>query len=101
MDNYNQIVREIKNKPSLLAPTSAPAQRNSANSLKASKFQPGEVLSTKINGAKLQEEPGKDGDVIAGLSKGTEVVYLGEQEDGYLHVQAEQGEGWVREFMLQ
>lgn len=100
LDNYNNIVKDIRNNPSLLESTSAVGQQNAAASLQAVNYQPGAVLRAKLNNVKVMEAPNKDADVVAKLAKGEEVVFMGESEEGFVYIQSSEAEGWVQAFML-
>jgi len=100
LDNYNNIVRDVRSNPSLLESTSAVAQQNAAASLQAVNHRPGAVLRAKLANVKVLEGPERGADVVSKLKKGEEVVYMGDAEDGYLYVQGSDAEGWVQEFML-
>ena len=100
LDNYNNIVRDVRSNPSLLESTSAVAQQNAAASLQAVNHQPGAVLSAKLDNVKVLDEPDRGAEVVSKLKKGEEVVFMGDAEDGYLYVQGSEAEGWVQEFML-
>ena len=100
LDNYNNIVRDIRSNPSLLESTSAVAQQNAAASLQAVNHRPGAVLRAKLDSVKVLEGPERGADVVSKLKKGEEVVFMGDAEDGYLYVQGSEAEGWVQEFML-
>jgi len=100
LDNYNQIVRTVKDRPSLLQSTSEASQRNASQSVQAQAFQPGALLRAKLKGAKILQGPQRGATAIASLAKSEEVVYMGEREGKYLLVQSQHGEGWVQEFLL-
>ena len=100
LDNYNTIVRDIRDDPSLLASTSEIGQQNAEQSLQANQFQPGAVLSAKLANVKVTADPDKEAEVVATLAKGEEVVYLGESQDGYVLIQGAEAEGWVREILM-
>ena len=100
LDNYNNIVRDIRDDPSLLASTSEVGQQNAEASLQASNFQPGAVLSAKLANVKVTAAADKGSEVVATLAKGEEVVFLGESEDGFLLIQGAEAEGWVREILM-
>ena len=100
LDNYNNIVRDVRSNPSLLESTSAVAQQNAAASLQAVNHRPGAVLRAKLDNVKVLDEPERGADVVSKLKKGEEVVFMGDAEDGYLYVQGSEAEGWVQEFML-
>ena len=100
LDNYNNIVRDVRSNPSLLESTSAVAQQNAAASLQSVNHRPGAVLRAKLDNVKVLEGPERGSDVVSKLSKGEEVVFMGDAEDGYLYVQGSEAEGWVQQFML-
>lgn len=100
LDNYNNIVRDVRNNPSLLQSTSAVAEQNAAASLQAVKYRPGAVLRAKVDNVKVLEGPERGADAVTRLKKGEEVVFMGDAEDGYLLIQGSEAEGWVQEFML-
>lgn len=100
LDNYNNIVRDVRSNPSLLVSTSAVAQQNAAASLQAVNHRPGAVLRAKLENVKVLEGPERGANVVSKLKKGEEVVFMGDAEDGYLYVQGSDVEGWVQQFML-
>jgi hypothetical protein len=65
-----------------------------------SSFAEGDVLLPKIANVKLIADSKDDAKLVATLKRGEELVYLGQEENGYLHVQAAGGEGWVRKALL-
>lgn len=96
LDNYNKIVLAIKNEPSLTASKAVDAStQNAANSTEANAFGAGDTLKGKIAGVKAFADAKASGKVIFALSKDEEVVYLGEEKNGFLKVQGANGEGWV------
>jgi curli biogenesis system outer membrane secretion channel CsgG len=100
LDNYNTIVKTIKSDASLLAPTSAVAQKNASASLKATAFRPGDVLSPKLNGLKVYALPSRTSNVVGTINKADEVVFLGESAEGFLSIQGNELEGWVQDIMV-
>src|SRR6185437_11295647 len=63
-------------------------------------FVEGDVLLPKIANVKLIADSKDDAKLVATLTRGEELVYLGQEQNGYLHVQAAGGEGWVRKALL-
>jgi curli biogenesis system outer membrane secretion channel CsgG len=91
-DNYNNVVRSIRANPTLLARAKAPKM--------GAVFNEGDVLRAKINGVQVMKNP-KDGSaVVVTLKRDEEVVFLGQEEDGFLKVLAPAGEGWVRKLVV-
>ncbi len=102
LDNWNNIVRSIRNDPSLLAPTGgAAAQANAANSVRANPVTAGAVMRPKINGIKLMSGPADSTNTLGSLTKADELLLLGEEVNGYVKVTGAQGDGWVRRILLQ
>ena len=100
LDNYNTIVRDIRDDPSRLASTSEIGQQNAEQSLQANQFQPGALLSAKLANVKITADLSSGSEVVATLAKGEEVVYLGESQDGFVLIQGAEAEGWVREILM-
>jgi len=97
LNNYNEIVGVVRNQKSIVAPTAIPvAAQNAANSVQAGQtFSGGDTLSPKIPGIKIFESSLNTSKVVATLKRDDQVVYLGEEKDGFLKVQGADGEGWV------
>jgi len=96
LDNYNKIVLAIKNEPSLIASKAVEASsQNAANSTEANSFGAGDTLKGKIAGVKAFADAKAGGKVAFSLAKDEEVVYLGEEKNGFLKIQGANGEGWV------
>ena len=100
LDNYNNVVRDIRDHPSLLQSTSQVGQVNAQAALQAVSFQPGAVLSAKLDNVKVMSAPARDADAVAKLAKNEEVVFLGESQEGYVLVQGADAEGWVRGILM-
>lgn len=101
IDNWNNIVRAIRNNPSLVqAKAGIASQQNAAASVQAGAAAEGDVMMPKIAGAKVLKLPRDGAAELQTLAKSDEVLYLGEERDGYLKVQAPRGEGWVKKVLL-
>jgi hypothetical protein len=101
LDNWNNIVRAIRNNPSLIQAKAGPAaQANAAGSVQAGAAAEGDVMVAKIAGAKVLRNPQDSAGVLMSLSKTDEVLYLGEERNGFLKVTSPQGDGWVRKVLL-
>ena len=100
LDNYNNVVRDIRDDPSLLQSRSQVGQANAQAALQAISFQPGAVLSAKLDNVKVMSAPAREAAVVAKLAKNEEVVFLGESQEGYILIQGADAEGWVREVLI-
>jgi hypothetical protein len=98
LDNWNNIVRNVRNNPSLVQAKAAPASRaNAANSAVA---DAGAVWVAKIAGVKALAEPKDGAREVASLGRSDEVVAEGEEKDGYMKVATSKGSGWVKTIMM-
>ena len=100
LDNLNKIVEAVRDNPSLIqARAGAASQANAAGSVKAGAGQAGDVYVPKIAGVKAYRTAA-EGAVVATLGKADEVIYGGEEKDGYLKVETASGTAWVKAIML-
>jgi hypothetical protein len=102
LNNYNKIVADVKKDPRLKGMDASAIGRNVGNTgvRAGSTFGEGDVLYPKIENVKLLAEPGDKAASIGTLKKSEELVFLGEEKDGYLHVQGATGEGWVKKVLV-
>lgn len=101
IDNWNNIVRSVRNNASLVAPTAGVAsQKNAAASVQAGAASEGDVMVPKIAGVKVLKLPRDGAAALQTLSRQDELLYLGEEREGFLKVQAGQGEGWVKKVLV-
>ena len=101
LDNWNNIVRNIRNNPSLVqARGGAASQRNAAESVRANAGAAGDVLFPKINGVKVMRQPRDGSGDIQTLTRNDEVLLNGEEMNGYVKVTTSRGEGWVKAILL-
>jgi curli biogenesis system outer membrane secretion channel CsgG len=101
-DNYNNIVRVIRNDPNLQRDVGSLAQEAAAGgTTKAGAvYNEGDVLYPKIAGVKLMGSAGDAGKSLATLAKEDEMIYMGEETDGYLRVESGKGGGWVKKILV-
>lgn len=102
LDNYNNIVENIKANPQLMAR----AERFKGAGLDGDQvkagavFADGDVVSPKIDNVKLLAAPQDGAKVVASLKSTDKLVYLGEEKDGFLKVQSPDAEGWVKKALV-
>lgn len=102
LNNYNKIVVEVRKDPrfkGMDASAVGKALGSQANRAGAA-FNEGDVVFPKIENVKLLSDASDKASVIATLKKSTELVFLGDEKDGYLHVQGDPGEGWVKRVLV-
>ena len=101
LDNWNNIVRAIRNNASLIQAKAGPAaQANAAGSVQAGAANSGDVMMAKIAGVKVLKAPADSAGTLMALSKTDEVLYLGEERNGFMKVTSPQGDGWVKKVLL-
>jgi len=101
LDNWNNIVRAIRNNPSLIqAKAGAAAQANAAGSVQAGAANAGDVMMAKIAGVKVLKGPSDSAGELMSLAKTDEVLYLGEERNGFAKVTSPKGDGWVKKVLL-
>ena len=101
-DNYNNVVRAVRNDPSLQRDVGSLAQEAAAGgSTKAGAvYNEGDVLYPKIAGVKIMGSAGEAGKANATLDKGEELIYMGEEQNGFLKVESGKGGGWVKKILV-
>jgi len=101
MDNWNNIVRNIRNNPSLVqARAGVASQQNAAASVKADAGIPGDVMVPKIAGVKVLRQPRDGGGDLQTLGRNDEVILAGDEQNGYTKVTTARGDGWVKTILL-
>jgi curli biogenesis system outer membrane secretion channel CsgG len=101
LDNWNNIVRSLRDSPSLIqAKAGVASQANAANSVEANAAKAGDIMVAKIAGAKVLKLPADGSSELMSLTKTDEVLILGEEKNGYVKVTSPNGDGWVRKVAL-
>ena len=98
MDNYNKVVRVIRDDPSLQRSVGTLKQEAASGGAKkaGAVFSEGDVLLPKIANVRLLAQPLETAKVVATLGKNDELVVVGEEKNGYINVQTASASGWVR-----
>jgi curli biogenesis system outer membrane secretion channel CsgG len=92
LDNFNKIVVDVRSDPSIA----------SRSNIKAGAvFNEGDVVTPKIDNVKVYASASDKSAVVLTARKGQELLYLGEEEGTFLHVQGGDGEGWVKKVLVQ
>lgn len=60
----------------------------------------GDILVGKIAGIGVYSQPMKSGEKFAVVGKTDEVIYMGEERDGFYRVTTPKGEGWIDKLLL-
>jgi len=101
LDNYNNIVRQIRDKPSLINKGSAAGDANAGASTQAGAPIPaGQVLHAKIANVKVYAGPSRDTKIVATLTRSDDMVASGEVKNGFVYVDASNFSGWVQRTLV-
>jgi curli biogenesis system outer membrane secretion channel CsgG len=102
LNNYNKIVADVRKDPRLKGMDASAVRSSVGNSgvRAGAAVGEGDVLYPKIENVKLLAEPTNKAPTVATLKKSEELVFLGEEKDGFLHVQGASGEGWVKKVLV-
>ena len=102
LDNFNAIVDQMKGDADLMARADKfKASGVMGGDVKAgATYAEGDVLLPKIDNIKLLSAPQDGSGQAAVLKKSDELVFLGEEKDGYLKVQGSAAEGWVKKTLV-
>jgi Curli production assembly/transport component CsgG len=101
LDNWNTIVKTIRNNPNLVQASASPASKvNASMSVKAGAGSAGDVYVPKIAGVKALSNPSDGAREIASLGKNDEVIFEGEESGGFMKVATPKGSGWVKAIMM-
>jgi hypothetical protein len=103
MDNYNNVVKVVRNDPSLqrsvgsLKDEAAAGGRTKAGAV----FNEGDVLVPKIANVKILSDASDAAKPLGTLARGEEVVVIGAEKDGFIQVQGSNASGWVKIVLVQ
>ena len=64
-------------------------------------FVEGDVLTPKISNVKLMAEPDNDSAIVTTLSKTDEMIFMGQEVNGFIQVETSKGGGWIKKVFVQ
>jgi hypothetical protein len=101
MDNYNGVVKVVRNDSSLQRSVGTLKQEAAAGgkTRTGAVFNEGDVLVPKIANIKLLAQPSDTGKVVATLAR-EELVVIGGEKDGYINVQSAAASGWIKAVLV-
>ncbi len=102
LNNYNKIVADVKKDTRLkgMDASAVGSRLGNTQGKPGASFGEGDVLYPKIENVKLLAEPSATASSVGTLKKTEELVFLGDEKDGFLHVQGATGEGWVKKVLV-
>lgn len=100
MDNYNNIVVSVRGNPSLQREVGSLADEAGRKVKGGAVFNEGDTIVPKIGNLKVFASPADSAKVTGTLSKGDEMIYMGEETNGFLKVESGNGGGWVKKVLV-
>lgn len=100
MDNYNNIVRSVRSQPSLQRDVGTLAEEAGKKTKGGAVFNEGDTIVPKIGNLKVYSGPNDTSKAVTTLSKGEEMIFMGEEQDGYLKIESGSGGGWVKKVLV-
>jgi curli biogenesis system outer membrane secretion channel CsgG len=98
LDNYNNVVKEIRDKQSLVNQTGgAGAQANAqAYANPTASLNPGDAYKARLNNVKVLAKPEENGATLAVLRKDEEIIISGKESGDYLNADGSNfSNGWI------
>ena len=99
-DNYNGIVRSVRNNPSLQRDVASLAEEADKKTKAGAVFNEDDVLRPKLANVKLQAQPSDESQTVTTLARSEELIFLGKEQDGFLNVETSKGGGWVKKVLV-
>lgn len=100
VDNYNNIVRSVRGQPSLHRDVGTLAEEAGKKTKGGAVFNEGDTIVPKLGNLKVYPGPSEAGKVVTTLSKGEEMIVMGEEQDGFIRVETANGGGWVKKVLV-
>lgn len=102
LDNFNSLIATLKGDADMMARADKfKATGLSGADVKAgASFAEGDVLMPKIDNVKVLAEPSDGARTTGTVKKSDELVFLGEEKDGFVKVQGSSAEGWVKKTLV-
>ena len=100
MDNYNNIVRSVRGQPSLHRDVGTLAEEAGKKTKGGAVFEEGDTLVPKISNVKLYSQASDGAGTVATLGKSDEMIYMGEEQNGFIRVESGKGGGWIKKVLV-
>jgi hypothetical protein len=103
MDNYNSVVKVVRDDPSLQRNVGTLRQEAAAGGTQkaGAAFNEGDVLLPKIANVRLMSDASDSSKALATLARSEELVVIGGEKNGFINVQSAAASGWVKIVLVQ
>jgi hypothetical protein len=100
MDNYNNIVRAVRGNPSLQRDVGTLAEEAGRKTKGGAVFEEGDTLVAKLANVKVHAQANDGSAVVTTVSKSDELIYMGEEQNGFVKIESSKGGGWVKKVLV-
>ena len=100
MDNYNNIVKSVRGQPSLQREVGTLSDEAGRKVKGGAVFNEGDTIVPKLGNLKVFASPSESSKTVATLGKGEEMIFMGEEKDGFLKIESANGGGWVKKVLV-
>lgn len=101
VNNYNRIVLLMRDDPEMVRLAANSATNAPTNTVRADAvFAEGDVLLPKIDNIKIYDSPVVTARTLGLAGKVSELVFLGEEKDGFVRIESASAQGWVRKTLV-
>jgi curli biogenesis system outer membrane secretion channel CsgG len=100
LDNYNQVVAAVRADSTLQRAAAGDASGKGDGVKAGMSFNDGDVLTPKIDNVKLLADCADGARAVTTVKKADELVFLGQEKNGYVKVQGASAEGWVKKTLV-
>jgi curli biogenesis system outer membrane secretion channel CsgG len=101
VNNYNRIVLLMRDDPEMVRLAANSATNAPTNTIRANAvYAEGDVLLPKIDNIKIYESPVLTARTLGLAGKSSELVFLGEERDGFVRIESASAQGWVRKTLV-
>jgi hypothetical protein len=100
MDNYNNVVKSVRGQPSLQRDVGTLADEAGKKVKGGAVFSEGDTIVPKIGNLKVFASPSESAKAVTTLGKGEEMIFMGEEQDGFLKIESGSGGGWVKKVLV-
>lgn len=100
MDNYNNVVRSVRGQTSLHRDVGTLAEEAGKKTKSGAVFNEGDTVVPKLGNLKVYAQANESSKTVATLSKGEEMIVMGEEQNGFVKVETGSGGGWVKKVLI-
>jgi hypothetical protein len=90
----------VRGNPSLHRDVGTLAEEAAKKTKGGAVYEEGDTILPKIANIKLYSQPSESAGTVATLRKSDELIYMGEEQNGFIRVESGNGGGWVKKVLV-